>query len=92
MILLKCGTNGVQMEILDNNCILCLVPILLFAGLYWSCWPGCRALSFTGNGNISSRALTATLQQPGANNMIYNFHHKTFIVHWGDEKCSIDFR
>ena len=43
MILLKCGMNGVQMEILDNNCILCLVP--LFAGLYWSCVGQVAALS-----------------------------------------------
>ena len=92
MILLKCGTNGVQMEILDNNCILCLVPSL--------CLPDCigpvgqvAALSASPEMEIfHPRALTATLQQPGANNMIYNFHHKTFIVHWGDEKCSIDFR
>ena len=29
MILLECAMNGVQMEILDNNCILCLVPSLV---------------------------------------------------------------
>ena len=35
MILLECGMDGVQMEILDNNCILCLLFHLSFAGLYW---------------------------------------------------------